>query len=62
MTRYEQIKQMSLEDIAEKAVTMFGSLTITNCAVSCLDMTVHKSREEVVEHNRQWLESEVKEN
>lgn len=61
MTRYEQIKQMSLEDIAKEAVTMFGSLTITNCAVSCLDMTVHKSIEEAVEHNKQWLESETKE-
>ena len=58
MTKFEQIKQMSLEEISQKAAQNVETMWI-KCTVSLLDMTAHNSIEETVEYNKKLLESEV---
>ena len=57
MSRFEQIKQMSLEEIAQRAIQNCETMW-TKCVVSLLDMTAHNSIEEAIEYNKKWLENE----
>lgn len=58
MTRFEQIKQMDIEEVAERFVEKIETLYI-KCVVSTLDMTVYNSREEAIKHNKKWLEEKI---
>lgn len=58
MTRFKQITQMNLEEVAERFVEKIETLFI-KCVVSTLDMSVHNSIEKAVEHNKKWLEEEI---
>lgn len=59
-TLFEAIKGMSLEEMAEKAVYTLNTLGYNNIPVSLLDMTCHKTKEDVIEHNKKLLASEIK--
>lgn len=61
MTRFEQIKSMSLLEIADNTVMFLSNLTLSGLYVhmSLLDGTVHMTRADAVKHNVTWLESEV---
>ncbi len=61
MTRFKQIKSMSLHEMADNAVMFLSNLTPSGLTVhmSLLDGTVHMTRVDAVKHNVEWLESEV---
>lgn len=61
MTNFEQIKSMSLLEIADNAVMPLSNLTPSGLSVymSLLDGTVYATRVDTVKHNVKWLESEV---
>lgn len=61
MTNFEQIKSMSLLEIADNAVMPLSNITPSGLSVhmSLFDGTVHATRVDAVKHNVKWLESEV---
>ena len=58
MTRFEQIKSMSIDEIAEKAVRPIV-MPFSKVYMSILDATVYDTKEQTVAHNKKFLESEV---
>lgn len=58
MTRFEQIKLMSIDEIAEKAVRLIV-MPFSRVYMSTLDATVYDTEEQTVAHNKKFLESEV---
>ena len=60
MTRWEQIKSMSIDEIAEKAVRRIV-MPLSTVYMSILDATVYDTKEQTITHNKKFLESEVSE-
>lgn len=60
MTRWEQIKSMSIDEIAEKAVRRIV-MPLSTVYMSILDATVYDTKEQTIAHNKKFLESEVSE-
>lgn len=58
MTHFEQIKLMSIDEIAEKAVRPIV-MPFSKVYMSILDATVYDTEEQTVAHNKKFLESEV---
>ncbi len=59
ITNYERIRNMSLEDLAEKATMKMLKNIRNDCWMSMIDWTFYSSKEETVKHNIRWLNSEV---
>lgn len=59
MTRWEQIKSMSIDEIAESAVKYMRILVRNGLYMSMLDATVYDTKEQTIAHNKKFLESEV---
>ena len=60
MTLWEQIKSMSIDEIAEKAVRRIV-MPFSTVYMSILDATVYDTKEQTITHNKTFLESEVSE-
>lgn len=62
MTHFEQIKSMSLLELADNAVMFMSNLTPSGLSIhmSLLDGTVYTTRVDAVKHNVKWLTSETK--
>lgn len=58
MTRFEQIKSMSIDEIAESAVKYMRILVRNGLYMSLLDATSHDTKEQAIAHNKKYLESE----
>ena len=61
MTRWEQIKSMSIDEMAESVVKYMRILVRNGLYMSLLDTTAHDTKEQVIAHNKKFLESEVSE-
>ena len=59
MTRFEQIKSMSIDEIAESAVKYMRILVRNGLYMSLLDATAHDTKEQAIAHNKKFLESEA---
>ena len=59
MTNFEQIKSMTIDEMAENAIKFMKILVRNGCYVSLLDTTAHDTKEQAVAHNKRILESEA---
>jgi hypothetical protein len=61
MTNFERIKGMSVEELAENAVTCVHISIGCKYYMSLLNTIVHDTKETAIEYNKKWLESEAEE-
>lgn len=59
MTRFEQIKSMSVDEMAESAVRYMQIFIRKGIYMSLLDATAHDTKEQAITHNKKFLESEA---
>ena len=59
MTRFEQIKSMSIDEIAEKAVRYMQIFIRKGIYMSLLDATAHDTEEQAIAYNKKFLKYEV---